>query len=36
MLCLALEEEFKVSFDVHEIEAMMTYDDMVQVLQQKL
>jgi acyl carrier protein len=35
MLCLALEEEFKVSFDVHEIEAMMSYDDMVQVLQQK-
>jgi acyl carrier protein len=36
MLCLALEEEFKVSFEVHEIETMMSYDDLVQVLQQKL
>jgi acyl carrier protein len=36
MLCLALEDEFKVSFEVHEIETMMSYDDVVQVLQQKL
>lgn len=35
MLCLALEEEFKVSFEVHEIETMMSYDDLVEVLQQK-
>jgi acyl carrier protein len=36
MLCLALEDEFKVSFEVHEMESMMSYDDVVQVLQQKL
>jgi acyl carrier protein len=36
MLCLALEEEFTVSFEVSEIEAMMSYDDVVQILQQKL
>ena len=36
MLCLALEEEFKISFEVSEIEAMMSYDDVVQILQQKL
>ena len=36
MLCLALEDEFKVSFEVHEMETMMSYDDVVQVLQQKL
>jgi acyl carrier protein len=35
-LCLALEEEFKVSFDVQEIEAMTTYPDVLDVLQQKL
>jgi acyl carrier protein len=36
MLCLALEEEFKISFEVQEIEAMMSYDDVVQILQQKV
>lgn len=36
MLCLALEEEFKISFEVQEIESMMSYDDVVQVLQQKV
>jgi acyl carrier protein len=36
MLCLALEEEFKISFEVQEIESMMSYDDVVQLLRQKL
>jgi acyl carrier protein len=36
MLCLALEEEFKISFEVQEIESMMSYDDVVQILQQKV
>jgi acyl carrier protein len=35
-LCLALEEEFQVTFEVHEMESMMTYDDVVTILQQKL
>jgi acyl carrier protein len=35
-LCLALEQEFSVSFEVHEIEAMVTYADVLQILQQKL
>ncbi len=35
-LCLALEEEFKVSFEVQEIETITTYADVLDVLRQKL
>jgi len=35
-LCLALEEEFKVSFDVQELEAMISYPDVLAILRQKL
>lgn len=35
-LCLALEDEFKISFDVSEIEAMLSYMDVLQILQHKL
>ncbi len=34
-LCLSLEQEFQVSFDVTEIESMLSYTDIVQVLEQK-
>jgi acyl carrier protein len=35
-LCLALEEEFKVSFEVHEMEDMLSYKDVLRILRQKL
>jgi acyl carrier protein len=35
-LCLALEQEFQVALEVHEIEAMVTYADVLMILQQKL
>lgn len=35
-LCLALEEEFGVSFDVEEIESMVSYCDVVRILKRKL
>ena len=35
-LCLGLEQEFQVSLEVAEIEAMLSYPDILQVLQQKL
>lgn len=35
-LVLALEEEFSVSFDVSELESMISYFDIVNVVQSKL
>jgi acyl carrier protein len=35
-MCLALEQEFQVSFDVAEMESMLSYGDVLQVLQAKL
>lgn len=35
-LVVALEQEFNVSFDVDEFESMLTFPDVVQVLQAKL
>ena len=35
-LVLALEQEFQVSFEIGEIEAMVSYVDIVQVLHRKL
>ena len=35
-LVLALEEEFSISFDVTEIEAMFSFLDIVQMIQSKL
>ena len=35
-LVLALEEEFSISFDVTEIEAMFSFLDIVQMVQSKL
>lgn len=35
-LVLALEEEFSISFDVTEIESMVSYFDIVHVVQSKL
>ncbi len=35
-LVLALEEEFNVSFDVPEIEAMNSFEDVVREVEQKL
>jgi len=35
-LVLALEEEFSISFDVAEIEAMFSFLDIVQMVQSKL
>lgn len=35
-LVLALEQEFDLTFDVSEIEAMISYGDIVRVLGQKL
>jgi len=35
-LVLALEQEFEVSFEVGEIEAMLSYPDIRQVLERKL
>jgi len=35
-LCLAFEQEFHVSFEVSEIESMLSYTDFVEVLEKKL
>lgn len=35
-LMLALEEEFSISFDVTEIESMLSFFDIVQLVQSKL
>jgi len=35
-LVVALEQEFGISFDLHEIESMLSYDDIVQVVGGKL
>jgi acyl carrier protein len=35
-LCLSLEEDFQVSFTVSEMEAMLSYDDILLVLSDKL
>ncbi len=35
-LIVALEQEFQVSFDVSEIESMMSYSDIVGALERKL
>lgn len=35
-LVLALEEEFSISFDVSELESMISYFDIVNVVQSKL
>ena len=35
-LCLSLEQDFQVSFTVTEIEAMLSYADIVRVLGEKL
>lgn len=35
-LCLSLEQDFQVSFSVGEMESMLTYDDVVRVLTEKL
>jgi acyl carrier protein len=35
-LCLSLEQDFQVSFTVNEMEAMLSYDDILLVLSDKL
>ena len=35
-LCLSLEQDFQVSFTVGEMEAMLSYDDILLVLSEKL
>lgn len=35
-LCLALEQEFQVSFEVSEIESMLSYPDVLDVLARRL
>lgn len=35
-LVVALEQEFSVSFDLAEIESMLSFDDVVQTLERKL
>ena len=35
-LCLSLEQDFQVSFTVDEMEAMLSYDDILRVLSAKL
>jgi len=35
-LCLALEQEFQVTFEVKEIEAMLSYPDVLEVLLHKI
>ena len=35
-LCLSLEQDFEVAFTVTEMEAMLTYDAIVRVLNEKL
>jgi len=35
-LCLSLEQDFQVSFTVPEMEAMLSYEDIVRVLAEKL
>jgi acyl carrier protein len=35
-LTLALEQEFSVSFDVNELEAMLSFDDISEILERKL
>ena len=35
-LIVALEQEFQISFDVSEIESMLTYSDILETLEKKL
>ncbi len=35
-LCLTLEQDFQVSFSVSDMEAMLSYDDILRVLGEKL
>lgn len=35
-LCLTLEQDFQVSFSVGEMEAMLSYEDILRVLTEKL
>jgi len=35
-LCLGLEQDFQVSFTVPEMEAMLSYEDIIRVLAEKL
>jgi acyl carrier protein len=35
-LCLALEQEFQVAFEVKEIETMLSYPDVLEVLLRKI
>jgi len=35
-LCLGLEQDFQVSFTVLEMEAMLSYEDIIRVLAEKL
>ena len=35
-LIVALEQEFQISFDVSEIEAMLSFTDIVEILERKL
>lgn len=35
-LVMAIEQEFQVSFDVSEIESMLSYNDIMEVLDRKL
>ena len=35
-LCLGLEQDFQVSFTVSEMEAMLSYEDIIRVIAEKL
>ena len=35
-LVVALEQEFGLSFELHEVESMLSYDDIVQIIDSKL
>ena len=35
-LCLALEQEFDVTLEVEDLESMLSYDDILRVLQSKV
>jgi len=35
-LCLSIEQDFQVSFTVPEMEAMLSYEDIIRVLAEKL
>lgn len=35
-LCLALEQEFDLSFEVHEMEAMVSFYDIQAIIQEKM